>query len=132
MAEKFNFKQTLTDTNPPTVAGSGDKLLRNCGIGCVGIIALFVIIFAVSASVGGDSDEPNSYEAIRYCEDKVETMLKAPASAEFSSTSTAANPFTVTGTVDSENSFGAILRANFQCTVTISGDSFTASVDYLE
>jgi hypothetical protein len=41
-------------------------------------------------------------------------------------------PYTVTGTVDSENSFGAMLRSNFQCTVTVTDDKTLTSVDYLE
>jgi hypothetical protein len=96
------------------------------------VLLVVVIIGIGAASGGGNSHDPTSYEAIRYCEDKVETMLKAPATAKFDSNSTATSPFRVTGTVDSENSFGAMLRAEYQCTVTITGDSYTARVDYLQ
>ena len=110
----------------------GDKTARGCGFGCLGIIALLGVLFAVGAAMPDTPDGPNKFEAITYCEDRIETMLKAPATAEFSSRSNESNPFTVTGTVDSQNSFGALVRSSFECSVDITGDSFTVDVNYLD
>ena len=63
-------------------------------------------------------------EAKMQCEDIVKDRLKSPDSADFPRndqykfTPVADDGMQVNGWVDSENSFGASLRADFQCTVT--------------
>jgi hypothetical protein len=58
--------------------------------------------------------------------------LKAPSTAEFSgTTATGGGPWTVTGQVDSQNSFGAMIRSPFGCTVTITGESARVRVEYI-
>ena len=37
--------------------------------------------------------------------------------------------WTVTGTVDAENSFGATVRSSFQCTVVITGDTARTTIN---
>lgn len=60
------------------------------------------------------------------CEDKVKTLLKAPTQATFSSSNIApnGNGYTITGTVDSPNSFGVKLRSTYSCQATPSGKGF--------
>jgi len=96
-----------------------------------------ILIGVVASLIGGNrsdsSSNDNQYEAIAQCEARIERLLKAPSTAEFDSSATASGGvWTVTGTVDSENSFGAMLRSNFQCTVEIHTDTATTTVDYLE
>jgi len=115
---------------------SGDE---KSTLGCIAIILapiaiIFIILIMgmIGSSFSDSSTAPNKYEAIRYCEDQVRDRLKAPSTAEFdSNSSNTSSPFIVIGSVNSENSFGATLGSDFQCTVTISGDSFRAVVDRL-
>ena len=63
------------------------------------------------------------------CERFVEARLKAPATADFAPfhkqliSGNGKGPWTVIGYVDSQNSFGAMLRSNYTCTVEFSGNS---------
>lgn len=65
------------------------------------------------------------------CREAVENRLKSPSSAEFSDVQakqddSAGTRWTVTGKVDSENSFGASIRNTFTCTSTYDIASETA------
>lgn len=108
-------------------------------LGCLALVfapvllIIGVIVFGMISSGlgGGSSAAPNRFEAIQYCEDRVREQLRAPSTAEFRSSATDTNPFRVTGTVDAQNAFGATVRNDFQCTVNITGDSFTVQIDRL-
>jgi len=64
-------------------------------------------------------------DATRACKDFVKDRLKSPASAEFDATAKGeAGVYVVTGTVDSENSFGAMMRNEFSCKVKLDGDTW--------
>jgi len=99
--------------------------------GVVGSIVLVIIVWSLLA--GGKStpdqhrDDPlyQQIDAERYCKAEVAARLKAPATAEWSNVNaTGLGPFTVTGVVDSENSFGAMLRNSWSCAVTLVGGSW--------
>jgi len=81
------------------------------------------------------TSEDNSRDAQRACEKNfIPSRLKAPATAKFSgeSVSHAGETYTVTGAVDSENGFGALIRASFTCVMHSSDDQWvldSASVD---
>ncbi len=116
----------------PRKMGGNEKFT----LGCLGIVlapVILIVLFIIGGALFGssDSDEPNRFEAIRYCEDAVLDQLRSPSTAEFDSRSTDSNPFRVSGTVDAENGFGATVRNSFACTVTITGDSFQVTVDSL-
>lgn len=123
-------------TTPPSKMSGGEKSTLGCLaiiLAPIALIVIALIIGAIWAGFNGSSNDPNKYEAIRYCEDQIREQLKAPSTAKFDSDSIdSTSPFTVSGSVDAENSFGATIRSDFQCTVTISGDSFRAVVDYLD
>ncbi len=109
------------------------------GMGCLvvlGAVVIIIIIATIAGALSGSGETPYdanwSGEAIAQCEDLVREDLKAPTTAEFDTNATGDGTWTVTGTVDSENSFGAMLRADFQCTVIIDGDSIKRRLDYLE
>jgi hypothetical protein len=68
--------------------------------------------------------------AYTYCQLEVEKQLKSPSSARFSNMDATGvdGEWTATGSVDSENSFGAMVRAEYGCTIT-GGDRI--KVDYI-
>lgn len=93
--------------------------------GLVGVFALFVgyILFTTDSSTGRDDPEVQEHAAIRACEDMVRDQLKAPATADFNgSVATGVGPWEVTGSVDAENSFGAMIRTDWTCTVRLDSD----------
>ena len=105
--------------------------------GCLGFIVVGVVAIGITALSGGGSGsndaELRGITAERACEDAVRDALKAPSTAEFadSSSSRSGSTWTVTGAVDAENSFGAMLRNTFECSVTFQGDSAYATVTRL-
>lgn len=84
----------------------------------VAVIALPVAC-SIASSGGGSSWEPTPYEARSICEDWVRDKLKAPATAVFTDgrDSGGPNSYMITGTVDAENSFGAMLRTAWSCDI---------------
>ena len=87
-----------------------------------------------SSSSTKKADEQR-FGAFEICKDFVKDRLKAPSTAKFRNffqddgevvvTGSGNGPYTVTSSVDSQNSFGANLRSNFVCKVTnTSGDSW--------
>lgn len=110
---------------------------KGCFLGCLGLIGAIVLFAALFAGCGAvnhssnSSSINNSTEAIAQCESRIGQLLKAPSTAEYTSdaSGSGAGPWTVTGTVDADNSFGAKIRSSYQCTVTMSGDMATTTVD---
>lgn len=92
------------------------------------VILYFVITAAINAGDDSDYDSNTSYEAIAQCEAAIKDKLKAPSTADFSSTATGSGTWTVVGTVDAENSFGAKVRTSYQCSVIIDNEKDTARV----
>ena len=116
----FGLNQNLPAASGPSKATPGGK---GCLGGCLGLIVAFVLIVGgcTALSSGNTPSSSNdSYEAKAACEDRISSQLKAPANAEFDSSVTGGGgQYTVTGTVDSENSFGAMLRSNYECSVRV-------------
>lgn len=80
---------------------------------------------------GGGSRKTDGYDAQVACKDAVKDRLKAPATAKFSNvdhTSAGAEAWTVTGDVDSENSFGANIRTSWKCEIRIDGSQWRYSI----
>lgn len=107
-----------------------------------GAVILAVCTVLVVSCLGSvDSGKPASDEpavtpsaegAINVCEQAVENQLKAPATAQFSGEKVSddtdpgelpsfGTEFKVTGEVDSQNSFGAMIRISWKCTATATG-----------
>lgn len=74
----------------------------------------------VIACGSGGTTEHDAIEARIICQNFIKDRLKSPGSAEFSEEAeTGTYPtFTSTGKVDSQNSFGALIRNEYACTVT--------------
>ena len=106
-----------------------------CGaLFCLIIILIFkgCALQSGSGSSSGSKKTKDSYGndqavAIVIAKDKVKEQLKSPSSAKFSnvSASLSGNTWTVTGSVDAQNSFGATIRNTFKVTIT-----FTSSEKY--
>ncbi len=95
-------------------------------LGVAAVIAVCVIGSAVKGCGGSSGQDDGSASATAGCEELVKDRLKAPSTAEFSGESAdgSAGSYTVTGDVDSQNSFGAMLRSHFTCTVHSSGNEW--------
>lgn len=99
-----------------------------------------------TVDVAGPSTEELQKSAISKCEDAVKDQLKSPSTATFSDmkagdlramasaagltptatpTITGSKPWTVTGKVDSENSFGAMLRSTVFCMMDLTDGTFS-------
>lgn len=109
-----------------TQAGDDRKLTGRhwAIIGGVGVAA-FVIVLALMFAGGGGNEQRDVTTA---CEQAVKARLKAPASADFDTSATESSPdrWTVSGSVDAQNSFGAKIRSSFSCRVAWVPSSKTA------
>jgi hypothetical protein len=92
-------------------------------LGCLGVIVAVAVGLTIIFSVIGanrsahPTDEDKQAESQVACEDVVKKNLKAPSTASFSNeTATGTGgAYTVTGDVDSQNGFGAMIRNHFTC-----------------
>lgn len=83
------------------------------------------VVVAVLVGVPGlwylISDPNGGGGATRACKDRVEARLKAPSTAEFGDTFDSKDDqgrWEISGAVDSENGFGAMVRNTYSCTIT--------------
>lgn len=119
-----------TDDVPPTAG-------RNpWTVGCLGLVAIVVLVSVLGGVFGGDDSGDGGveggggrYGAEDVCEQFVENRLKSPGSADFSDTEAATGSgdvWTVSGAVDSENSFGGLVRNTYVCEVRhTTGENWT-------
>jgi hypothetical protein len=84
-----------------------------------------VIFFIIGLSLFNikQEDENKEIKAFTYCQIFVEKRLKAPASAkfhieDFSFLKYEDNSYTIKSYVDSQNSYGAMIRSDFICRVS--------------
>lgn len=87
------------------------------------VFGVALLGFGLLPAPGQTSSEPTGTDAALICKQIVEDRLKAPSTADFSDIRYAGESprWTVTGTVDAENSFGAKLRMNWTCVVRLDG-----------
>lgn len=117
---------TTPEPAEPAEPATAPKAGRTGTIIAAAIVVLCLGI-GVAAGVKNSSgpDAPDQYDAKVMCRTFVERQLKSPSTAEYSD-ETAANTgtrtWTVTGNVDSQNSFGAQVRSVFRCEMTVSED----------
>ena len=81
---------------------------------------------SVYSPPASQSSSGDSIEARVFCKYVVENSLKSPSTAQFSSygdtTATrSGSAWVINGYVDSQNSFGAKLRADYRCTASGAG-----------
>lgn len=95
------------------------------------VLAGTILLLSVPFFLSEKPDVPDSYDAAKMCEDFVKDRLKTPGAAKFPDpydlrdkgflTSVGENRFTVKSWVDSQNSYGALLRTRFTCSVRYIG-----------
>lgn len=109
----------------PAAKSPNSWTVRNTVVafGTIGALAVGCGALMTSGDDGPD-DRDNPYYSPRQlaaiaCENAVEERLKAPSTAEFTGqlVTGTGSLYTVTGTVDSENEFGAMLRNAYSCDV---------------
>lgn len=93
------------------------------------LAVLPLLLMAVGCEVSSDDDSGDDsgggFAAEVMCEEFVKQQLKAPGSADFSEqqhNEVGEDKWRVVGVVDSENSFGAKLRADYACELKYVGD----------
>lgn len=93
------------------------------------LLAALVLPLALTGCSGVAAErelDAEGKEAQAVCEEEfVADRLKAPASAKFSDqtrTHLGQGHWRVNGTVDSENSFGAMIRGEYSCEIELSDD----------
>lgn len=88
----------------------------------VGMVLGLAVVASMHEGAKPESLESQHTRAITACREFVTRELKAPATAKFPRDREMAvsgtNPFTVASSVDSQNSFGALIRSSFVCTVS--------------
>lgn len=99
--------------------------------GIATLIAIGYLAVAAFRAMADDGDPTNDgpeghgRTAAEYtCQAEVTARLKAPGTADFGAIrayGTRANGYTVNGTVDAQNSFGAKLRNDFTCDIDTDG-----------
>jgi hypothetical protein len=112
--------------------------------GCFAIVIVAVIFFYFQCNGDKPDDQPHKKkvydksDAIYQSHQFVKDQLKSPSTADFDYDKNAAaatindSTFYVEGTVDSQNSFGGIVRANYSCTIIYHEHNGTANCTDLE
>ena len=105
-----------------------EKEKKQANIGCAIMLGIVVVI-AIIMNLGPSKPyEPDEMDACMMAEQFVTKRLKAPASAKYplysrkNVTRKANGDFVVKSYVDSQNSFGAMIRTNYVATVRYIGD----------
>lgn len=115
---------------------------RRKGMAGIAAIVVFVVAIGVMMAItgsgsgddgpAGDSPAVQRAAAERACQTLVRDQLKSPSSAKFTGvTSTGSGPWEVTGSVDADNSFGASLRSDWECTIRLEGEDLLGSARVL-
>lgn len=111
------------EDEPAEAAEQAGKADGSTNSGCLVLVVLAVVVVLISwLTRSEDSSElagPDETSAIDVCHHRVEDHLRAPSTAEFSgenATPLSSKSYTVTGNVDAENGFGAMLRSRWTCT----------------
>jgi len=127
---KEQTKQQPQPPQPPVAAPVEKKKLKpGCSI-ILALVGLLVILLLIANGIDEKKPPDYRYEAFVQCQLAVSGVLKAPKTADFQPYGSSyvkdegSNKFTVRVAVDAENSFGAMIRTNFECKLTRDGDNW--------
>jgi hypothetical protein len=115
--------QERTPEEKSAIERSGKRWAIGIGVLVVGIVALVATYNPHHEATPAEKKA----DAQRACEEQfVPPRLKAPATAQFSDVATTevGGSYRVAGAVDSQNGFGALVRASFTCSVRLDGDQW--------
>jgi RNA polymerase subunit RPABC4/transcription elongation factor Spt4 len=137
-------KDRLVQEAAAVAADKEQYARRQALVGKLVLAGLGVVVAAIAfaAVTGGDEDgtqsrdsaedrePPSEFGAEVACEEAVKDQLKSPSTADFSEqtrTKLSSDTFEVVGFVDSQNGFGATVRAAWSCTAkaTAQGDGYS-------
>ena len=104
---------------------------KSIAIGCLIIFAVIIILSAIISTLSSFSNSSGEfdYKVISCAIQGVKEVIKAPSTAKFRDYSKTSFPisllpekikdgeYVVSNYVDAENSYGAMIRSNFTCTV---------------
>lgn len=99
---------------------------RNKALSIISII----LVMAIFLTACGSSSNKSATDAKICAEKAVEDNLKSPSTAKFckytemTATNLGGDKWKVTGYVDAQNSFGAVVRTNWTVTLTLTGSGF--------
>ena len=132
-AESHEVASAAGHDFPEGSVGAYWKEHRAVRLGTALAAILLVGWCSVETAMNMDEASKNGDErgAISACEDEVRTRLKSPGTADFSG-STAINDgaaWSVSGSVDSQNAFGGVVRNTFDCTVEHIGNDVYSVTD---
>lgn len=103
----------------------------------VSVVMVVLILCAFFLSACGSSSNKSATDAKICAEKAVTDSLKSPSTAKFckytemTATNLGGDKWKVTGYVDAQNSFGAVMRTYWTVTLTLTGKGFTDySVDF--
>jgi hypothetical protein len=113
-------------------AKRNDLLLGWAVVAIATLIIGGIIWKASEKSLGSGGSGGSASAAESACRSAVTDELRSPGTAKFSNeqATSEGDSWTVVGTVDSENGFGALLRSDYGCNLTYDGTSFT--VDHVD
>jgi hypothetical protein len=118
----------MDETSEPAGAPP-PRMSRANGLGfLIAGVAMALCCGGIALNSAGSRPPDRSGPAVTACENYVKNRLKAPATAKFSDERWGqdGDTFTITGAVDAQNSFGALLRSRFTCRVHDGGgDTWT-------
>jgi|GEM_PF-5863157 len=124
--EASNIVEKFISDNPGTPIASEGKIALN---GLIYIVVMVIVCWAGCKACGNVTTtvEDMKFGAYTYTSAYVSAKLKSPATAKFKSEDDGDvemlgnNDFKVKGYVDSQNSFGAVMRMNFSSVVHWNG-----------
>lgn len=88
------------------------------------LMVVFVLAVLGLAFYSSRDSGVGERQAVTQCEGFADKRLKAPASADYNlAASETGDGWLVTGTVDSENSFGAKIRSSVRCVLHFEGST---------
>lgn len=110
--------QPPTPDTPPTTAPPRRSRRTTVLIVVGSIVGTTVLFVAAGVAVWWGRTHPSDAALVRMCRTAVTAHLKAPGSARWPVRETVVqddDTWTVTGAVDSQNGFGALLRTGWEC-----------------
>jgi hypothetical protein len=122
-----------TPTNPRT-----HRPKRRTGL-LIGAAAAVLVIAAAGLTVAlwphAPAKPSRTEQATQVCEDQIRNQLKSPATAQFTNVSAADRDWDgiyLTGDVDAQNSFGAMLRTRWTCHAQLLSNGMWNATTHLE
>jgi len=122
-------KSSQNESNLNIASSKKQSKVKSIAIGGLIILAVIVVLGIIASSNTSNSALEFDYKLISCAVEGVKEILKAPSTAKFPAFSKGSIPmgyipkkikdgeYVVSNYVDAENSYGAMIRSNYSCTV---------------